>query len=138
VHKVHDLLCQAFNYAAVGVLNTLAGLGTIFALMALLGIPALVANLLGYAVGLFLSYALNRRWTFRAAHAGWGARARFFLLMGSAYLVQFGLLALLLSLSVNPYVAQAIATAVYALIGFVGSRFLVFTVVAGQKRRHAE
>jgi putative flippase GtrA len=126
VRMAPDLLRQTVKFSAVGVLNTIVGLGTILALMALFGLPALLANLIGYSLGVCTSYVLNRSWTFRASHSDWSTRARFVLVMGSGYLVQFGFLALLLSIDVDPYFAQMIATGVYATIGFVGSRFLVF------------
>ena len=54
---------QAFRFVTTGVLNTLVGFVVIWGLLAF-GVHDLVANAAGYAVGLSLSFILNRRWTF--------------------------------------------------------------------------
>ena len=55
---------QAAAFGSVGILNTAIGLGVIWFSM-LLGATPVVANVLGYAVGLALSFSLNRSFTFR-------------------------------------------------------------------------
>ncbi len=61
-------LGQAVRFGVVGVVNTLVGLAVIYLAMAALRFDDVAANVLGYAVGLAVGFALNRRWTF--AHAG--------------------------------------------------------------------
>lgn len=56
---------QAFRFIAVGLANT--GLGYAIILAGLFaGLGDILANALGYAGGLIMSFSLNSRWTFRA------------------------------------------------------------------------
>ena len=52
------------RFVLVGVLNTLSGLGVIYALKLLLSMNDVAANFVGYSVGLLIGYVLNARWTF--------------------------------------------------------------------------
>src|SRR5690606_26011676 len=52
------------RFVLVGAANTLTGLLAIYAMKFVLGFHDVLANLLGYAAGMSLSYWLNARWTF--------------------------------------------------------------------------
>src|SRR4051794_28739654 len=79
-------LRQPLRFAMVGLLNTAIGLFTIYLATFGLGLGPVLANALGYGIGLVTSFALNRRWTF-AASAGnrWAQAARFTLAVLLAY-----------------------------------------------------
>lgn len=62
------------RFCSVGVLNTLIGLAIIFGLMRFGGVQYVLANAIGYAIGMMLSFALNRSWTF--AHKVRSCKAR--------------------------------------------------------------
>jgi len=55
------------RYGAVGLVNTAVGYGTILALQLGAGWAPVAANAAGYAVGLAVSYVLNRRFTFASS-----------------------------------------------------------------------
>lgn len=123
---------QLARFLIVGVLNTLVGVGTIWALIGLAGWRDIPANFAGYVVGLICSFILNRRWTFR--HRGpWLASAvRFFLVFATAYGANlFAMLLLRDYLAIDRYLAHALATIPYTMIFFVGSRVFAF------RSRHA-
>lgn len=65
---MHPLLTRvsrfkAFRFAVVGVVNSLIDLA-VFALAIKAGAPALLANLVGWAVAVSFSYFANSRWSF--------------------------------------------------------------------------
>jgi len=72
--KVKKYIDGSFiRFLAVGVINTAAGYGTIFAALAL-GASYAAATLLGTTVGLITSFTLNGRYTFRY-HGSYAAAA---------------------------------------------------------------
>jgi putative flippase GtrA len=52
------------RYLLVGVANTLVGLSTIYFAMYILQLGVVSANAFGYSIGILLSFALNKTWTF--------------------------------------------------------------------------
>jgi putative flippase GtrA len=118
---------QFLRFCLVGVLNTGVGLGTIFAAKAFAGWGDLSANGLGYGLGLMVSFALNRRWTFRDAGGIRRSAYRFLAAFAIAYplnlLTVFGLRDLV---GVDSYLAQVAGTVPYTICFFTVSRYFVF------------
>jgi putative flippase GtrA len=117
------------RYLLVGCVNTSVGLGIIYFCMYVLGMNNTPANLLGYAVGLLVSFMLNRSWTF--AHAGAYAPAllRFLAVLCVAYLANLlAVLVLADRMGVNRFVAQAAGTVPYTVVGYLGSRWFAFNI----------
>lgn len=115
------------RFVIVGVLNTGLGLAVIFAAKGLFGWGDVSANMLGYSVGLAVSFVLNRSWSFAHCGAVLPALARFLAAFLLAYAVNLGtVLALIRVLEINSYLAQAIGVMPYTLIFFAASRLLVF------------
>lgn len=121
------LLAEAGRFGAVGLVNTAAGLGLIWLAMAL-GAAPLAANALGYAVGLAISFTLNRRWTFgRDGPAGRGEMLRFAATFALAWSLNAGVLWLGLRLTeVSPYLLQIACVPVYSSVFFLLCRIWVF------------
>jgi putative flippase GtrA len=130
-------MIQLLRFAAVGVLNTGVGYAVIFACMYLVGLGAVTSNVIGYAVGLVVSYVLNRTFTFRSAAAPSRCEAaRFVLTFLLAYLVNLAVLVLLIRHTVlNGGLAQIVAGGVYFGLFFVLSRYYVFADVRAANRR---
>lgn len=120
-------MTRFLRFVAVGVLNTLFGLGVIFAAKALLAWDDLGANVLGYASGLALSFALNRTWTFRHRGAVHPALLRFVAAFAFAYLVNLATVFGLRDLAgADSYLAQAAGVLPYTLCFYLASRHFVF------------
>ncbi len=120
-------MIQLFKFAAVGVLNTGLGYGVIFACMYLGGLGAVTSNLIGYAVGLVVSYVLNRTFTFRSAAPPQGEVLRFVAIFLIAYLANLGVLLLSIHrLGSHEGVAQVVAGVAYFGISFVLNKYYVF------------
>ena len=117
---------SAARFVVVGLGNTLAGLAIIYAAKAI-GLDDVTANAIGYAVGLALSFALNRRWTFSHDGPLFGAFGRFVAVIAAAYAAN---LAVVLSaidwFGINSYISQALGVPVYTALSYMGSRWYVF------------
>jgi putative flippase GtrA len=115
------------RFLLVGVMNTLTTLSLIFLAKGWMGLGDAAANALGYAVGLTLSFILNRRWTFR--HQGSISRSlpAFLAVQALAYLLNLTCVLSLIELGVNAYLAQAMGIPPYTLASYLGSRYLVFS-----------
>jgi putative flippase GtrA len=118
---------QLLRFATVGVVNTGLGYAVIFACMYLAGFDAVVSNVLGYAVGLVVSYVLNRSYTFRSAGKAQAEIPRFLSIFLLAYLANLGtLLVLIRQAGMHEGVAQAVAGVVYFVLSFVLNKYYVF------------
>lgn len=115
------------RFLAVGVLNTCTGLAVIYAAKWLAHWNDVLANLLGYAVGLGVSFTLNRRWTFGHTGERLPALARFTAATAVAYGANLlTVLFALHSLGLNSYLAQALGVPAYTLVAYLLSRYFVF------------
>jgi putative flippase GtrA len=114
------------RFGLVGVLNTITGLSIIYFLKWALSVPDVPANLVGYAVGLVLSYFLNARWTFSVRGPLGPALPRFALTILIAYIVNLAVVNAAIGHSINSYIAQAMGVLPYSLTTYLGSRFFVF------------
>jgi putative flippase GtrA len=129
-------LGSAIRFIAVGVLNTLVGLSIIYALKWVFGVGDVPANIVGYAVGLCVSYVLNARWTFAFSGRLHSAIARFVVTVLVAYLTNLAAVGFALHvLQLNSYVAQAAGVAPYALVSYLGFKYFVFTERPSQELR---
>lgn len=117
---------QALKFGLVGVVNTAIGFGCIVA-MTFLGSTPVVANMLGYAVGLVSSYILNSLYTFNAEKGIGSPRraARFLAVFLFCWMCNVILLGVLVPI-LPVLVAQAGAMALYTVLFFILSRIFVF------------
>jgi putative flippase GtrA len=128
-------LRQFGRFLGVGVVNALLGLLVIYAAKWLLGAGDIVANLLGYGVGMTVSFVLNSRWTFDFSGAWKPAFVRFIAVSIVAYAANLlTVLAAIHLLSINSYVAQALGIPVYTVTVFLASKYVVFRSGAGADR----
>lgn len=118
---------QFARFVIVGILNTAVGLSVIFAAKAFLGLADLPANAAGYAVGLALSFLLNRQWTFGHRGRVSPALLRFLAVFALAYLANLLTVFTLRDLAqVDSYLAQAAGVVPYTALFFLASRAFVF------------
>lgn len=116
------------RYLAVGVANTLAGLLVIYTCKWVFGAGDISANMIGYGVGILLSFQMNKRWTFGHLGGYWQSLLRYFAVLVCAYLVNLATVLYSIDvLKLNGYLAQALGIGPYTLIGYMGSRYFVFS-----------
>lgn len=125
------------RFVLVGVLNTLSGLGVIYALKLLLSMNDVAANFVGYSVGLLIGYVLNARWTFSFRGPLSAAAGRFALLILVAYLTNLAAVGVALRLfDWNGYLAQAAGVLPYAAVTYFGAKYLVFRAAPAGAAKH--
>ncbi|MEL6266900.1 MAG: GtrA family protein [Pseudomonadota bacterium] len=115
---------EAIRFGLVGIVNTAAGLGTIYLAM-WFGVAPVPANMIGYAVGIVVSFTLNRLYTFKGPTRP-GAVLRFLVCFAISYGVNLAVLTTVLALGVSPWLAQPIAMVSYTGCFFLISKFYVF------------
>ncbi|MEM1235441.1 MAG: GtrA family protein [Pseudomonadota bacterium] len=120
------LLGQLWRYGATGLANTALGYGLIMVCVYGLGASIIVANCVGYGAGWCLSYALNKRWTFR--HQGAVARSAlgFAALAAGCFVANLAVTLSLSELGLSFPIAQIIGTATYSIAFFAGLKWMVF------------
>lgn len=123
------------RYLAVGVLNTIAGLGTIYLCLYAFGASDVLANAIGYAFGICLSFVLNKRWTFASRGDPTAELVKFVLVMALAYAANLAAVVGLIGLGANHYLSQALGIGPYVAVGYLGSRCLVFRAVGERGRQ---
>jgi putative flippase GtrA len=131
-HLVSRLLSPTFlgrglRFCAVGVTNTLLGLGLIWLAWRWWGWHDLAANALGYAAGFAWSFTLNRHWTFRHEGARGASLARFALVCTLAYAFNLAVLAVARSATrQDSFWPHVLAVGAYTVVAFLGSHFYAF------------
>lgn len=121
---------QFFRYLVVGVINTLLGYCIIFACMYLAGMTPEASNVAGYAVGLVVSYVLNRYYTFNNKQSRRGEILRFLAVFFVAYVSNFAVLLILIHrIGMHEGGSQIIAGLVYVVASFLMNKYYVFKTV---------
>ncbi len=121
------MIARLLRFGLTGLANSAVGWAVIFGgLWA--GLGGLAANAAGYAVGLVLSFTLNRRFVFGVTGSVSAREVAKFL---AAFAVAYGanvavLLAAQSVLGADSALAQLPAIAAYVLIFFLLSQFVVF------------
>ena len=115
------------RFGIVGVVNTLLGLLVIFGVKWFFGLGDMIANLLGYTVGILVGFALNSRWSFRYGGPIRPALYRFILVLFVAYLANLSVvLVFIYGFGLNSYLSQAAGIIPYAVVLYLGSYLFAF------------
>jgi putative flippase GtrA len=128
------LLQRGLRFAVVGVVNTAVGLLTIYAMMYLAGASVVVANVVGYSVGLATGFTLNRRWTFENGDAVGRVLPAYLAVVAIAYLANLAVVLVATRYAVNAYAAQLLGVVVYSALMFLLCHFWVFNRKAPMER----
>jgi putative flippase GtrA len=114
------------RFLVVGVGNTLVGLTAIF-LFLYFGAGDVLANALGYSIGLVFSFFINRTWTFRHSGPLWPAFWRFIAVFAFAYPLNLATVEIFLKhLGTGTFLAQVMGVPPYTITFFLGSRLIAF------------
>lgn len=121
------LIDQFLRFLAVGVVNTIIGMGCIYFCMWTLKLDFKLANGAGYAVGSCVSFALNRLCTFSHRGSVIGGLIRWVLVVAVAYVLNLAVvIGLHDNLGISADLAQLGGMAIYVLSSFVGARLFAF------------
>jgi len=121
------MLALLTRYSLVGVINTLVGCAVIFGCL-LADFSGVMANIIGYAIGLVCSFVLNRFFVFGARGAVSGGEiVKFLIAFGAAYGTNLTVLMAAQSVLGDGHpVAQIPAILSYSLVFFIISHTFVF------------
>ena len=115
------------RYLLVGLVNTGIGYVIIFLCMYGLKLSPEISNLLGYGLGMMISYTLNRIFTFGNLPTTRVMAVRFAIVNGTAYLLNLGMLVLLVrGLGLHAGLSQVISSGVYVIAAFLVNKHYVF------------
>lgn len=125
-----DFLVSALRYGVAGVFNTLVGFSIILALDLGLRLDPHLANAIGYAIGICVSFVLSKLFVFKARKTTRSAPARYVVAVAAAFALNQGVLTLAkLLLPTGPLwsvAAQGSAAVSYTAALFLLSHFWVF------------
>lgn len=126
-------LVTIFKFGIVGVANTAVD-AAVFAILALVGMPILIAQGVSYSCGVANSYWLNGRWTFRDATRGGNDRAKLirFLITNLIVLALSALILMTLHdvLGWSLVMSKILATLMGMVLNYMASRYWVFRIGA--------
>lgn len=115
------------RYTAAGAIGTAVHFSILAALVHFAGAAPVLASTAGAIAGALVNYAANHRYTFQSRRAHTVALPRFFLVATAGIALNALVLAATLALLPFHYlVAQAIATAVVLVAGFLANRRWTF------------
>ena len=121
------MISQFSRFSLVGVINTFSGLTVIYGAKGLFGLGDVFSNMVGYGVGLIVSFLLNKSWTFRHEGEFLQSALRFFTAFAIAYPVNLGVVFFLIEQGgINSYIAQALGIPPYMIVFFLLSRYFAF------------
>lgn len=125
-----DFLISALRYGLAGVFNTLVGFSIILVLDLGLGLDSHLANAVGYAVGICVSFVLSKVFVFKARKTTRSAPLRYVVAVAAAFALNQGVLTLaklvLPTGALWSVAAQGSAAVSYTAALFLLSHFWVF------------
>lgn len=123
-------MSQFSRFLLVGLVNTFLGYAVIFGCMYLGKLSPELSNIVGYTVGLFISYFLNRYFTFRCAQSCGLQFVRFALVFLVAYFANFATLVVFVRFfAINSGFSQIIAGIMYVVTAYLLNKNYVFRTV---------
>lgn len=131
--KPQSELQLLWRYACAGGLNAVVGLGSIFVLT-WAGSPPLIANVIGYLLGLMLAFFVAKTFVFRSGGGLAPESLRYLLAFGFSFLCNLAVLYGSLNLlKWHSGMAQFAAISTYVVVMFFMSRFFVFSGTGKRK-----
>jgi putative flippase GtrA len=121
------LIRQSLRFGTVGLANTAIGLLAIYAVIFFFNTGAAAANAIGYAIGLAVSFTLNRLWTFSDNRSIAKVLPRYLFTAAISYLLNLSVVLICTNhFGVGPYLVQFFGIGVYTMVMFLGCRWFVF------------
>lgn len=121
------------KFLLVGIVNTLVGCGTMFLLYNLAHCSYWFSSAANYVVGGFVSFFLNKYFTFQNRERSWKQVGRFILNVTVCYFIAYGAAKPLLlwalsgqSVSVQENAAMLAGMCLYTGLNYLGQRFFAF------------
>lgn len=121
------LVVQLLRFGFVGIINTSIGLLAIYSIIFFFHSGPILANFIGYSIGLVLSFYLNKVWTFTDNTSNKRVMLRYLTVASISYLSNLAVVFFGVNLyKIGPYLVQIFGISVYTLIMFIGCKWYVF------------
>jgi putative flippase GtrA len=117
---------QFSRFLAVGVVTTAVHYGVLIALVEAFDINPVLGTTAGFIAAVFVTYILNRRYTFDARPTFGPGLLKYYASVSMGLVINAGLMALLTGWGVNYLLAQIVASGAALIWNFFAARFLVF------------
>ncbi len=115
------------GYATIGIVNSILGYSIIFASMYFFKLSPELSNFIGYGIGIFTAYILNRNFNFKSNVNFFKGYLKFLSSMIVSYLLNLLTVAVSFRIfKINPYLSQIFGGIVYFITGYSFSKFYVF------------
>ena len=122
-------IIELIKFILVGCVNTAVGYSIILTLMFAFAWAPVPANVVGFAIGLVVSYFLNKTFTFSERQAAPSSIPRFIAVFAVAYSVNLIVLTSVLRFEIAPaFIAQGLGICAYSGLFFLLCRRFVFRV----------
>lgn len=126
--RARTLMRTFGRFLLAGLLNSGIGFAIIFFCMLVVGLSPLVSNLIGYAFGLCIAFAMHKWFTFQSEGKAMSEFVRFLPVFLVCYLMNLAALhACIELLGIPPAWSQIVAGLVYVGSSFFLNRILVFS-----------
>lgn len=114
------------RFAIAGGIATLVHYAVLVALIEWAQVRPVIATTIGYGIGVLVSYALNRRYTFNSDAPILSSFPKYALLYGVGMVLNGVIFAAILTLGAPYILAQICATAIVLVWNFLGARYVAF------------
>ena len=122
-----DALGRQFSrFLAVGVATTIVHYGVLIALVETWDVHPVLGTSAGFVAAVFLSYLLNREYTFDARPTFGPGLLKYYASVSMGLVINAGLMAVFTAWGANYLFAQIVASGVALVWNFIAARFLVF------------
>lgn len=128
--KSYICVKQFFKFGMIGVINTMIGALIMFALYNLFGFGYWVSTALSYILTSFLSYFLNKKFTFKVGDSGWTYLFKFGINILVCYFLSYGIAKRAVYHTLKNSITDSIADNISMMIGMI---LFVFLNFFGQK-----
>lgn len=125
------------RFIMVGVVNTVVGLSVMYLLLHLLGQSYWIATFVGNSIGAFVSFILNRNFTFKSQNSMSKSAVRFVIVILCCYFLSYemGRSFVVDILKNNDFIPKNIqtdlsvlvGTCLYTLLNYFGQKLFVFS-----------
>ena len=120
-------LLQVLSYSLIGVLNSIITLVLILYIYDILDLHYLIANLIGYIVGLINSFILNKKYTFKSKENLSREIFLFFLLFVICYFLNVLTVMFFMEfLNIDNTLSQIAGMLTYTATNFIGNKYWTF------------
>jgi len=117
---------QIFRFVAVGILNTIVGVGSYFILLDL-NVYYIYSSLVAHMIGVTNSFIWNKHWTFRSKGTLLNELLKFNSVYGIIFVINLILLILFVEkFMLNPKISGVFALGICTLISFYGHKYWSF------------